>query len=158
VWLESYVPAGEVLSALTRSARPEIAAIGAVYVSEHEPSLTKAITIAEYEVEVEGGDALQASLRDSLVSVVAAGVLSVEHKGKTKVFELATALPKEPEVRSSRGRVVVTVTVRIGERGSLRPDALVNAALTHVADHGRVVSVTRTDLFVEDGGSVRRPL
>lgn len=158
LWMNDYVPVGEVLGRLAGAARDEIAAIGAVYVGEREPSLGAALTQAVYEVEVEGGNELASSLAGSLASVVASGVLAVEHKGKSKVFELATALPKEPEVRSSGGRVTITVTTRIGEHGSLRPDALVNAALAPTATDGRVVSVTRTDLLIEDDGGVRRPL
>lgn len=158
LWMNEYVPADEVLTRLAGAAREEIAAIAATYVNEKTSSLGAALTIAEYEVETEGGEQLQESLAGSLASVVASGVLSVEHKGKQKVFELTTALPKEPEVRSVEGRIIVTVTIRIGEHGSLRPDALVNAALAHSATDGRVVSVTRTDLLIEDDGDVRRPL
>lgn len=158
LWMNEYVPVAEVVARLSGAAREEIAAIAAVYVNEKEPSLGAALTIAAYQVEVEGGKKLEESLTGSLASVLGTGVLAVEHKGKSKVFELATALPKEPEVRSVEGRTIVDVTIRIGEHGSLRPDALVNAALAHSATDGRVVSVTRTDLLIQDGEDVRRPL
>ncbi len=157
--LTTYVPAHEALAALARASHEELAAQAAAYVHDREPSLASALTVAVYEVEVEGGGGLEESLAGSLRSVVASGSLAVEHKGKEKVFELTEALPKEPSARSVGGGCLVEVHVRMSPRGSLRPDALVNAALAYGAIDGRVVSVMRTDLLIEkDDGTVRRPL
>jgi len=158
VWLLAHVPAAEARDRLAATLARDLAPAEARYVSDKEPSLSAALTLAVYDVEVEGEGDLEQSLRSSLASVCADGSLVVEHKGKSKVFELASTLLKEPDVRSSSGRVVVTVSVRIGERGSLRPEALVNAALDRSASNGRILSVTRTDLLIEDEGSTRRPI
>jgi hypothetical protein len=111
-----------------------------------------------YDVEVEGGSDFEERLRSSLASVVADGSLVVEHKGKSKVFEFPSTLLKEPDVHSVAERVVVTVTIRIGEHGSLRPEVLVSAAIARSAPDGRILSVTRTDLFIEETGAARRPI
>lgn len=158
VWLLAHVPAPEARDRLASTLAADLAPVEARYVSDKEPSLSAALTLAVYDVAVEGGSGLDQSLRSSLASVVADGSLVVEHKGKSKVFEFASTLLKEPDVRSSSGYVVVTVSVRIGERGSLRPDALVSAALDLSASNGRILSVTRTDLLIEDQGSMRRPI
>jgi len=158
VWLLAHVPAIEARDRLAATLAADIAPVDARYVSDKDQSLSAALTLAVYDVEVEGEGDLDQSLRSSLASVVADGSLAVEHKGKSKVFELASTLLKEPDVRSSSGRVVVTASVRIGEHGSLRPEALVRAALERSASNGRILSVTRTDLFIEDGRSVRRPI
>lgn len=159
LWLRSYVPSEKVLSALVGASAADLAPVQVGYVPERTASLGAALTIATYEVVVEGGDALPEELERSFRAIVAEGALAVEHKGKQKVFELATTLPKEPEVGTSAGRTAVEVTVRIGEQGSLRPEALVTAALARGASDGRIASVTRTGLFVEDeDGSWRDPL
>ena len=158
VWLLAHVPAAEARDRLAVTLAADLAPVEARYAEDKEPSLSAALTLAVYDVEVEGEGDLDQSLRSSLASVVADGSLVVEHKGKSKVFEFASTLLKEPDVRSSSGHVVITVVICIGERGSLRPEALVRAALDRSASNGRILSVTRTDLFIEDDGSMRRPL
>ncbi|PKQ19803.1 MAG: hypothetical protein CVT66_08355 [Actinobacteria bacterium HGW-Actinobacteria-6] len=158
LWLSSYVPSGEAFEALKAASAPGLAPVQVKYVAEREPSLGAALTIAKYEVVMEGGEVLAEGLTSSFAAIIAEGVLAVDHKGKPKVFELASALPKEPDVCTIKERTTVGLAVRIGERGSLRPEALVKAALTRGALDGRIMSVTRTELLVEQDGSWRDPL
>lgn len=98
------------------------------YVSGKERSLAASLTIAVYDVTVEGGIPHE-ELERSLKALMRVGTLTAEHKGKRKVFDLADALPKEPEVMSCGEHPVVRMTVRMGEQGSLRPEVFVTAAL-----------------------------
>lgn len=151
--LTRYVPAAEVCAALTSVTAEDLAAVGCGYVSAREPSLAAALTIASYKLSLEGGIPPE-ELQDSLRGLITAGTISIEHKGKQKVYDLTEALPKEPQVMSEEGRTLVHLVVRMGEHGSLRPEALMRAAL------GRDVraTVTRTDLMIDDEGVWRRPL
>ena len=151
--LTRFVPAAQACAALAAVTADDLAPLECAYVSGREKSLAAALTIADYDVTVEGGIP-QEEIERSLRALAEGGTLSVDHKGKQKVFDLAEALPKEPEVTSVEGRCVVRMTIRMGEQGSLRPEVFVAAAL------GRDVrtAVTRTDLFVEDEGVWRRPL
>lgn len=151
--LTRFVPPAEVCASLAASAVSDLGPLECAYVSSKEPSLAAALTIAVYDVTVEGGISHE-ELERSLAALLKTGTLSVEHKGKQKVFDLAEALPKEPTVTSNESTPVVRITVRMGERGSLRPEMLVAAAL------GRTVptAVTRADLLVDDEGVWRRPL
>jgi radical SAM-linked protein len=158
LWLRSYIPANDVLASLTSATPANLAPVNVVYVGERSASLTAALTIARYEVLVEGGEGLSESLAGSLAAIVAEGVFAVEHKGKQKVFELASTLPKEPEVSSVNGATVVRLTTRMGERGSLRPETLVTTALAREKLEGRIASVTRTELLVEEEDSWRSPM
>lgn len=158
VWLRTYVPAEEALRRLRAAAPPDLAAEEAAYVGEKESSLSATLTIACYEVTASGEGVSAESLGRALGAVVADGRLEVEQKGKTKVFDLATSLPKEPVVRSREGRVVVDVTTRMGPEGSLRPEVLVRQALGQADIDGAVDTVTRTDLLIDDEGVWRRPL
>lgn len=153
ITLTRFVPVQEVEEALGAAIVPELGLVACRYVSPAEASLASRLTIAVYEVEIEGGSPQQ-EIERSLVALMGTGRLEVEHKGKQKVFDLATALPKEPEVRSSEGRTVVRMWVRMGEQGSLRPEVFITAAVG--AD--RVASVTRTDLLIEDDQGWRPPL
>ncbi len=153
ILLKRFVPIAEVTEALRASIVPELGLVTAQYVSPAERSLASRLTIAVYEVEIEGGSPQQ-EIERSLSALMGTGRLSVDHKGKQKIFELTTALPKEPEVRSHEGRTIVRMWVRMGERGSLRPEVFIAAAIG--PDH--VTSVTRTDLLIEDEQGWRRPL
>lgn len=151
--LTRYIPAAEVAAALVAVTASDLAPVGCGYVAAREPSLAAALTIATYELDLEGGIPPE-ELQDSLRAVISTGTISVEHKGKQKVYDLTEALPKEPTVMSEKDRTLVRLTVRMGERGSLRPESFMRAVL------GRDVRVaaTRTDLLIEDEGVWRRPL
>lgn len=156
LWLREYVPADEVLVRLQSASPSDLAPSEACYVALRAPALTVSLTIAGYDVETgESGSA--EDLQGFLDAVVKTGELVVEHKGKQKVFELTSTLPKEPTVRSMNGRVVVDITTRMSERGSLRPEALVMAAFERSGTGGSVLSVTRTHL-AEEEEAVRRLL
>jgi hypothetical protein len=158
LWMLRYVAGPEVLRALGSASVPDLTAESCGYVSERERSLASALSIAHYEVGAEGGCCEDGKLGGFLKEVVAGGELAVVRKGKDKVFDLSDALPKEPEVRTTDGRTIVEVTVRMSERGSLRPEALVEAAFTRSGLGGSITSVMRTDLSIEEDGVVRRPL
>lgn len=151
--LTRFVPPAEVCSALSAVTVEDLAPVTCAYVSSREPSLASSLTIALYDVTVEGGTPHE-ELERSLQTLMRTGTLSVEHKGKQKVFDLAEALPKEPEVTSKEGLPLVRLAVRMGERGSLRPDVLVNSALGRPLQ----LAVTRTDLLIEEDGAWRSPL
>jgi radical SAM-linked protein len=153
ILMTRFVPVAEVQQALSAMMVPELGLVSCGYVSPAESSLASRLTIAVYEVEIEGGSPQQ-EIERSLAALVGNGSLSVEHKGKQKVFDLSKALPKEPEVRSQEGRTIIRMWVRMGDQGSLRPEVFVTAAVG--AD--RVISVTRTDLLIESDQGWRRPL
>lgn len=158
VWLSSYVPAQAVLERLVGASPPDLAPRAAAYVAESEPSLSAALTIARYRVTVSAPAVGPEELQQGLAGVVASGTLTVEHKGKQKVFELRRALPEEPRVTSADGLLVVDVTTRIGQEGSLRPDALVHSALARVPSPSSIAAITRTDLLAETREGWVRPL
>lgn len=143
LWVTQHVPASEALARLASVTREEIRPHAARYVPLHAPSLAAAADVAHYEVVVSGDAEVSEALRQALDSIVASGALTVEHKGTQKVFEIAAALLKEPVVRSSDGGAVVEVTTRMSEKGSLRPDALVRAALSLAGEDAAIASVTR---------------
>ena len=153
LWLTRFVPVAEVLEGLAKVTVDGLAPLACGYVPGGERSLAAALTIAAYDVEMEGGiphDEVDSALH----ALLSSGTLSIDHKGKHKVFDLAEVLPKEPEVRSAGDVVTVRLVTRMGERGSLRPEALIAAAL----DRPVSVTVTRTDLLAEREEGWLRPL
>lgn len=151
--LTRFVPVEHAYAAMVAATVEDLAPIACAYVPAAEKALAAAANIAAYDVRVEGGIP-QEEIERSLDALMQAGTVHVEHKGKQKVFDLAEALPKEPEVTSTQGCTTVRVWVRMGEQGSMRPESFIAAALG--ADVP--VVVTRTDLLIEDEGAWRRPL
>ncbi len=151
LWLRRFVPPAESLARL-RDASPEgLAPVGASYVPSGEPSLAAAMTLADYEVCVKGAGMGPRRLAEALRETIASGSLEIEHKGEKKVLDLGRSLAGEVGVRAADDAAVVELTVRMGEWGSLRPDALVREALRGTDAGDAAVVVTRTGLRREDG-------
>lgn len=153
VFLTRFVPQAEAAEALRRSSVEELRPRACGYVSPQEPSLTSAITIATYDVHL-GRRIPHDEAERALRSLLDSGTLCVDHKGKKRVFDLSYVLPKEPEIVSEADATILRVAVRIGDVGSLRPDALVHAALGPDIQ----TTVTRTGLFCEDTHGWHAPL
>ncbi|MDP2400519.1 MAG: TIGR03936 family radical SAM-associated protein [Actinomycetota bacterium] len=159
VWLTRYLPVAEVIESLAASLAPELAPAEAIYVGDKDPSLGAACTIGVYEVDIRGGGVTESRVREALDEVVSEGELRVEHKGKNKVFDLAISLPKGVMVESCGAEgVKAAVVTRMGQNGSLRPDALVAYALSRSGITGAVTLVTRLDTLIEEEGEFRRPV
>src|SRR5450759_2457842 len=127
------------------------------YVPEKAPSLSAALTIARYDVGVSPAVGLDELVR-AVEDVLGEAELTVQAKGKTKVFDLASVLPEEPRVESSEAGSTVAITTRMGATGSLRPEALIGRALESAGLPQAITTVTRTDLLMETEGGFRRPL
>ncbi len=149
VWLERYVPAAEVLDVLSRSLPSDLGPVEARYVSEREASLSAGVQLGVYDMQVEGKELNTGTVQTALKRMRSAGTLEVERRRKTKVFDLARSLPKEPRVSDAETGVIVTLAIRMGPEGALRPEVLLQAALAAAHVEGVVTNVTRTDTLVE---------
>lgn len=150
VWLKRFVAPDAVLIAL-RDATPErLTPVEARYVGEREASIASALTLADYEVVVGQPGRSPVRMAEALEDVMSSGVLEMVHKGARKVYDLAVCLPEGARVREEDGRNIVSLTVRMGAQGSLRPDALVREALRRAGSSDEPVSVTRLGLRPEE--------
>ncbi len=149
LWLKEYIAANVVVGRVSRATPAELAPVDAAYVSPAAPSLAASLVIGVYEVVVEE-EVAPRELQGALGEIVAAREFTVPHKRKDKVFDLSRALLKEPWVRRVDLRTVVGVTTRMGQEGSLRPDALVGAALGRLGLARKDLRVTRTDLLADE--------
>lgn len=159
VWLTRYTDAAEALRSLQDATPEELAPSEAVYVGDKEPSLTAALTIANYRIEVAGEENDAEKVHAEISRLMAEGSFAVEHKGKQKVYDLTRSLPKEPRVYGQEDGVGIDLVVRMGPEGSLRPETLVRAALTPSSANSSVVRTTRTQTLVEsEEGVWSRPV
>ena len=158
LWLTRYTAPEEAIRRIAVALPPELGPVEGAYVAERARALTAGEMLADYEVRVDTEGIARERIAEAVDSLVEAGSLTIEHKGKTKVFDLSQALPNEPRVEVAKdGTVSVMLTVRIGPRGSLRPDVFVTAALTAADAPARVESVTRTGMVLlgEDDSRAR---
>lgn len=154
VWLTRYTGADEVLARLDRVSPRDLAPIAASYVSASAPSLTAALTIGTYRIEVDGEETTADRAQAALSQVMAEGRLELEHKGKTKVYDLARSVPEEPRVKDREGGVEVRLSIRMGPEGSLRPESLVRSAFAASRVNVTAVRTTRLQTLIEDDGGV----
>lgn len=159
VWLRGYTESEQALARL-RDASPEhLFPTGARYVGDREPSLTAALTIARYEIEIDGEELRPEGVRAGISELFSEGVLEVEHRGKAKVFDLGQSVPEDARVIGREGGVLMALTVRMGPSGSLRPESLAMQAVRRSGLEVSAIRTTRTDLLVEnDGGVWSRPV
>lgn len=154
VWLTRYTRAQDALEQLVRVSADDLSPFEAAYVSERSPSLSAALTIGKYRIELHGKDLDATAVRGGLTSVLGSGQLEIEHKGKTKVFDLARCVPEDPRVSVAENGVEVELAIRMGSQGSLRPEALVKAAIAGIEPEVSAVRTTRLDLLAEDENGV----
>ncbi len=158
VWLTRYTTAEEALASLGAAMPIGLVPDHAKFVSERDKSLTATLTIARYEVDVTGKESEAQQVQTALDSVIASGTLTVVHKGKNKVYDLARCLPEGARVIGQEGGSRVMLTVRMGPDGSLRPEVLISAALTAAALEATVATKTRTATLVETEEGWARPM
>jgi len=156
--LMTYIKPAEALRQLQEVQAGFLPVLQVGYVGTREPSLNAAIAAHEICVTIEGapdaytGEALKAGL----AALRARDTLEVKHKGKIKVYDSATHVPKDIKVVTKDSSVQMTLTLRISNQGSLRPDALLinlwqAAGLPAPQDiEGASVRLDRMALFFED--------
>jgi radical SAM-linked protein len=153
VWLTRFVSPGEVLAALRASTPKDLVPLEAKYVPESAASLAASLTTADYEVVVSGQDMSPDLVRQSVEALAADGSLTLQHKGKAKVFDLTVFLPKEPTVESYPGGAIVRMTTRMSASGTLRPEALIAEAIRRTSTGVPVITVTRVGLRTAEDGA-----
>jgi hypothetical protein len=135
----------------------ELALVRVGFVPPSSPSLSSTLTAARYSVLAEG--VLDPSVvRVGLTKVLSRGRIEVARKGKARAFDLDAVVWDDPSVAEGCSGCVVTVGLRLGAEGSLRPDALVTAALEYSEADASALVVTRTALFAERDGGLLDPL
>jgi radical SAM-linked protein len=131
VWLTAFLPCDEALARLQGAGIEGLEPIGASYVDPRAKGLQATHVHEEYEVLIASGALTCAGLEEALCALRAHGQLSVVRGGKQKCYDLAQAFDRPPEVRegTAPGLLELRLALCAGEQGSLRPAALLKAAL-----------------------------
>jgi len=155
LWLTSYVPCEEALARLRFATLPDLPVNAVSYCRSSTPSIQKSHLFSHYEIVVADVDeSAAAQIEDELFAIISAGTLTVLKKGKPTQIDLAPQIAKGPSVSMSaegdhknidHNNIVVSITLRASERGQLRPEALINAAIKDL-ESARIASITRVNL------------
>ena len=169
--VRNYVKPADALRQLQEAQSSYLPVLDLGYVGLKEKALNAAIVAQEICVTMDNAPAglNQQVLQAGLSALRARDSLEIEHKGKMKVYDSATHVPKDIKVVNEGSAVLMTLIMRISNQGSLRPDALLHA-LWHACGldeslpigNGNDVGLLRMDrmaLYVEDEeGNLKTPL
>jgi len=153
LWVRAYKPAEEYLAQLRGAAPVDLAPQEAAYVDLKSPSLSAALTLATWEVELapwetagsqDGPCALDAPrLQAAFDAVLARGGIEYLRSGKPRRVELAGKFAQVP-VASPLGRdgcgARVSFTTRSSNEGALRPDVLMGAVIAQLAESSKAAA------------------
>jgi radical SAM-linked protein len=146
VWLTEYLKPSEVLANLQHASARDLDVIGVSYVDPKAKGLQATHTHETYEV-ILGAPA--ASVTDALGQLIATGVLTTQRKNKKKVYDLTSAIDRQPEVtEQDDGLLAVRLFLQSTEQGSIRPELLLTTALGPSAA-AAIKSITRIKLSEE---------
>jgi radical SAM-linked protein len=150
VWLTEYLDPGEALARLRKASVKELEITATSYVDPKAKGLQATHTHEEYEVILDSALLDLGEIADSLYRVVTAGTLTVRRGNREKVYDLERMVEEMPEVRRlSDDAFEVRLHLRATEQGSVRPEALMQAALSE--NGGWVLrSITRTRLCEDE--------
>lgn len=116
VYLTSYIPPEEAHIALRDASVPDLYIVSCEYIERTAPAASNAFPVSVYEARFDG----------KLSGVVMAPpLLTVERKGKERVFSVPEYLVAGPKVEGN----VIQFALQAKESGSLRPDILLAAML-----------------------------
>lgn len=150
LWLRAYRPAAEYLQSLREAAPPDLQPREAAYVDLHAPSLSAALTLSTWEVELGLWDeaAVGAQRRAfeglgpdeverAFAAVLGRGEIEYLRSGKPRTVRLEGKLARGPVFErladGGPGARAVFTTRSSGE-GSLRPDVLLGAVGRQLAE------------------------
>ena len=164
-WLDlqmtDFVRPAEAFERLRAATPPDLAPVRLAYVPAGSPSLSACIATARYRVDLDPGVDPEA-LAAGIATVMASGTLDVSRKGKTRSFDLTRTVWEPPVVSDpvpgGDGGPSVALGLRLGEQGSLRPEALVTTALEYSGARAHALTVTRIEMLEERAGVLVDPL
>ncbi|MCL2491135.1 MAG: TIGR03936 family radical SAM-associated protein [Coriobacteriia bacterium] len=149
VILKEFIAPEEALARLQEATTPVLPILDCGYVSAREPSLSSAVTIFEYQVNVDGSVEISGEFPETL---------EVEQKDKIKQYDTYSTLPRGLSSAQGDHETIVLFTIRSSPQGTLRPDSLMNYLLGDDVDTYHL-EFLRTATWVEDEDGVwHKPL
>jgi radical SAM-linked protein len=161
VWLTEYLESGAALRRLQEVCVEGLDVIGTAYADPRAKGLQATHVHEVYEMVLEVEELSAADVAARLAEVIAVGSLTVARKKKQKTYDLTQLIEQIPEVRALPGvtrgngarddaalpaQFAITLKLRAGEQGSIRPEVLLRAALED-APTWRLLTITRTHLY-----------
>lgn len=124
--LRSFIPTDQALAALQHASVSDLMVVDAAYVDRQATSLSAALTIALYRVEIDIAHLQPESLRRACDDLIARNSLVYQKKGKERHITIQDKLYGQPQVIvRDNGLAVMLLATRALPSGSLRSDTFV---------------------------------
>lgn len=152
VWLTEYIPAEELLPRLQAAAPPNLMVKAASFVGLKEKSLTAALTISVYTINLITGNILISELKDAINDVLSQGYIEYLRKDKVKRVALENKIAAPVELAQEGDTITLHLVTRSSNEGALRPDVFMDAVADKIleARNAEVIS-KRAQEFLEQG-------
>lgn len=126
--LTDFVDTKEALKRLQDNSPENLYPLDAKYIDPKSDSLTKALTISEYEISLSSPQLSPEHIQLALDEILNRNYIEFDKKGKIKKLELQTRLYKKPQLTTiDTGKYQLNLITRALDSGSLRPDILIDA-------------------------------
>ena len=147
VILQEHVPVSEVLERLRVVSVSSVPICAVSYVDLKSKGLQATHIYEDYRILLDCGDLTKQELQDRLQEVIDRGELAVSRKQNTKVYDLKKTVRGCPEVLldTNEQNLIVTIRLTATTQGSIRPELLIDAALSDVSSW-KIHSITRIRL------------
>lgn len=159
LWLTDFREPADALQRLQQQSPQFVRIVQVGYVSGREPSLSAALTRSTYRAEVVAPTIDASQVSEGFARIRSRDQLEVVQKGKTKQFDPALCIPNDVDVLQQPDAVTIQFSLLIDSKGSLRPDALIDAVFREMDATYSHLNLERTGLYVlTDSGELVRPL
>lgn len=150
IWLTAYVPAPEAYARLRLSTIPDLPINEVSYCATYAPSLQSSFVLSHYEAIIAISHMEEPARLEQVCSMLLeSGSLTISKKGKPKTIDLTSSLAEGPTLSMINDTMLkATLTLRASAEGSVRPEALLNAAFGRLEGF-RIIALTRTALHEE---------
>lgn len=154
VWLTKLVNPDAALALLQDASVAQLMPIKAEYIADDAPSIVDEFTVFEYRAEIDvtelGSDAC-ARVDAAIDAVLGQGMIEVTRKKKTKTILFKDVMVAAPvATEAACGILALEFTLKASERGSLRPDLLLEEIALHVGQVLPLRTLMRTGLRSEE--------
>lgn len=159
VWLTEFIQPQDALHKLTSSAPALLPIVRVGYVPPKAPSLTAAITTFSYRVTVVAPNIDASKVEQALRAVRLNDTIELEHKGKIKVFDPALCIPNDAAVAQVGDDIIIDITLRVSEKGSLPLQALMKSVFDNLnASYSHLETERIASFIIDDEGELVVPL
>ena len=160
IFLNNHLSLKEVVDLLNMVLPDGLHIYRAKYVLLDEPSITKFVNFAEYQIEVAVPSLGVSDIKDRIEELFSKKEFKFVKKGKEKVLPTKQAVSRIEINYFELGKATINVLLSIGDLGSVRPEALMKSLFSRPdCDEDHVIlNIHRIGLYAKIGDEFYSPI